>query len=250
MSPMISSSVNRFEYAASGFSVLCAWFFSLILANSSKSAPPYLWPYSMPIWAKVPGIASVPDASVGGGDGAVATLRRPHLAVGLGRAAATEQAGAGELLDADGDAHVALAGLHRHDDRAQRRGAGGARVRHVVDGDAGLADLLLDLLADAARSHQVAGGHDAHLAHRDAAVGERAHGGFGGEVDDVLVGVLAELRHRDAQDVHVLGHGRLLSVQFSGCDDVEAMMMSSDEGQAGAKPKPMASVPLSSVPSE
>jgi hypothetical protein len=57
---MISSSVNRLEYAASGFSVLCAWFFSLILANSSKSAPPYLWPYSMPIWANVPGMASVP----------------------------------------------------------------------------------------------------------------------------------------------------------------------------------------------
>ena len=29
-------------------------------ANSSKSAPPYLWPYSMPTWANTPGIASVP----------------------------------------------------------------------------------------------------------------------------------------------------------------------------------------------
>ena len=71
------------------------------------------------------------------------------LAVGLGRAAAAEQAGAGELLDADGEAHVALARLDRHDRRAQRGGAGGARVGHVVDGDAGLADLLLQLLADA-----------------------------------------------------------------------------------------------------
>ena len=60
MSPMISSSVKRFEYAANGFKVLCAWFFSLILANSSNVAPPYLWPYSMPTWANVPGIASVP----------------------------------------------------------------------------------------------------------------------------------------------------------------------------------------------
>ena len=36
------------------------WFFSLILANSSKDVPPYLWPYSMPIWANVPGMVSVP----------------------------------------------------------------------------------------------------------------------------------------------------------------------------------------------
>ncbi len=60
MSPMISSSVKRFEYAANGLSVEWAWFFSEILANSSKSAPPYLWPYSMPTWANTPGIVSVP----------------------------------------------------------------------------------------------------------------------------------------------------------------------------------------------
>ena len=43
-----------------GFSVECEWFFSLILANSSKLVPPYLCPYSMPIWAKTPGMVSVP----------------------------------------------------------------------------------------------------------------------------------------------------------------------------------------------
>ena len=37
---MISSSVMRFVYAASGFSVEWAWFFSLILAKSSKLVPP------------------------------------------------------------------------------------------------------------------------------------------------------------------------------------------------------------------
>ena len=41
----------------------------------------------------------------------------------------------------------ALIAMHGH---AQRRGAGGAGVRHVVDGDAGLAELLLEQLADAA----------------------------------------------------------------------------------------------------
>ncbi len=60
MSPMISSSVNRFWYAASGFNVECAWFFSLMRANSSKLVPPYLWPYSMPICANTPGMVSVP----------------------------------------------------------------------------------------------------------------------------------------------------------------------------------------------
>ena len=40
MSPMICSRVMAFEYAASGFSVECEWFFSLMRANSSKVAPP------------------------------------------------------------------------------------------------------------------------------------------------------------------------------------------------------------------
>src|SRR3546814_3662130 len=89
------------------------------------------------------------DATVGAGDGAVAALGLEDLALALGGAAG-EEAGARELLDAHGEAHVALAGLDRHDRRAQRRGARGAGVGHVVDGDAGLADLLLQLLADPA----------------------------------------------------------------------------------------------------
>jgi hypothetical protein len=57
---MISSTLIRFWYAAFGFSVECAWFFSLMRANSSKLVPPYLWPYSMPTCANTPGIVSVP----------------------------------------------------------------------------------------------------------------------------------------------------------------------------------------------
>ena len=45
---------------ASGLSTEWAWFFSLIFAKVSKLTSPYLWPYSMPTCAKVPGIASVP----------------------------------------------------------------------------------------------------------------------------------------------------------------------------------------------
>jgi hypothetical protein len=70
--------------------------------------------------------------------------------VGLGSPAATQQAGAGQFLDPDGQAHVALAGLDRHDGGPQGGGPGGAGVGDVVDRDARLADLLLQLLADSA----------------------------------------------------------------------------------------------------
>ena len=53
--------------------------------------------------------------------------------------------------------------------------------------------------------------------------------GLGGEVDGVLVGVLAELGHRDAEDPDVVAGHRLMPPD-------------------GSKPKPMASVPSSSVP--
>jgi hypothetical protein len=56
-----------------------------------------------------------------------------------------------------------LTGLDRHDRRAQRRRTCGASVRHVERGDASLADLLLELLGDAAPAEQVAGSEDAHV---------------------------------------------------------------------------------------
>ena len=66
-------------------------------------------------------------------------------------AAASEQASARQLLDADSQAHVALTRLDRHDRRAQCGRARGARVGDVVDGDACLADLLLQLLGQIVR---------------------------------------------------------------------------------------------------
>ena len=57
---MICSVDIAFVYAASGLSVECPWFFSLIWANNSKLVPPYLWPYSMPTWANTPGMVLVP----------------------------------------------------------------------------------------------------------------------------------------------------------------------------------------------
>jgi hypothetical protein len=124
-------------------------------------------------------------------------------------------------------------------DRAQRRGAGGAGVGHVVHGDAGLADLLLELLADRARAaHQVAGGEHAHVLHRDAAVGEGAEGGLGSEVEDVLVLVLAELRHRDAEDVDVVGHDRFLSCSCAALAVREALRRSDGALWVGVRRRP------------
>src|SRR4026207_2088966 len=129
---MISSSVNFFWYAASGLSVGWAWFFSEIWANSSKLVPPYLWPYSMPIWANVPGMVAVPmRPSIG-----ATAPKRPDgvhsLPALFACPPAAEDPGAGELLHSDGETEVAFARLHRHDRGAQRGGARGARVRHVV----------------------------------------------------------------------------------------------------------------------
>jgi hypothetical protein len=161
----------------------------------------------------------------------LAVPTRPFLLVALRGAASTQQTRTRKLLHAHREAHVDLARLHGHDRRAQGGGAGGARVGHVVHGDAGLTDLLLQLLTDTrVRLHQTACGQDAHLLHGDPAVAQGAHRGLGRQVDRVLVGMLAELGHRDAKDPDVVAHGVLL-FQF-----------------AGSKPKPMASTPASSAP--
>src|SRR4026208_1598754 len=104
MSFLISSSDIFFVYAASGFSVECAWFFSLMRAKRSKLAPPYLWPYSMPTCANTPACRPPAVAHAAGrrlgadapgdrGDRAVAAVRGPGVIVGLA-ASTGEQAGA------------------------------------------------------------------------------------------------------------------------------------------------------------
>ena len=210
-------------------SVEWEWFFSLILAKSSKLVPPYRWPYSIPIWAKTPGHDLGADAPVDRRHRPV-PARRGEGARVLLAAAAGEQPGAGELLHPEGQAHVGLAGLDRHAGHPERGGAGGAGIGHVVHRNAGLAQLLLQLLADAGVGrHQVAGADHPHVLHLDAAVGQGAEHGLGGQVDQVQVRVLAELRHVDAQDPQVVG-----------CHAAQP--------PRGSNPNPIASVPLSSVP--
>src|SRR5205823_8271936 len=110
------------------------------------------------------------------------------------------------------DTHVALARLDGHEHDPQRGGAGGARIGHVVDGDAGLADLLLDALTDAGvRLVEASGRHDVHVLHGHLAVVERGGGRLAGQVDEVLVLVALELGHRDPEDPHVIAHRRASS---------------------------------------
>jgi hypothetical protein len=89
------------------------------------------------------------DVALEHGDRATAAGRLPRATTVVGLAGrAGQQTGAIEHLGTDGEPHVALPGLDRHDRGTQRGGTGRAGVDHVVDGDAGLADLLLQLLAD------------------------------------------------------------------------------------------------------
>ena len=76
------------------------------------------------------------------------TARRlvdPPLLLGC----AGQQAHLAHLLDSHREPHVCLSGPYRQVDSSQSGGTGGAGVGHVVDGDAGLADLLLEPLAHA-----------------------------------------------------------------------------------------------------
>ena len=114
------------------------------------------------------------DAAVDRGDGAVAARALPAVAVLLAHSA-REKSGARELLDADREAEVRFTRFHGQVRHAQGRRPRRAGVRDVVGRDAGLADLLLDLLGDRSRAaHQVARREHTHVLHRDAAVGEGA----------------------------------------------------------------------------
>ena len=173
------------------------------------------------------------------GFGADATVDRNHRPVATGggegprvlfAAASRQQSGSRELLHAEGQAHIGLARLDGHTGDAQSGGPGGTGVGHVVDGDAGLADLLLELLPDAGIGrHQVAGADHTDVLHLDPTIGQGPQNGLRGQVDQVLIGVLAELGHMDTQDPQVLRRHVA-------------------QPPWGSKPNPIASVPLSSMP--
>ena len=196
--PIISSQRHLPWCSGLGVERGVRWFFTQTLANMLEGGAVVAVAVLHADVGEHAGHGLGADVAVDRGDRAVAPVGASAPSPARRR---REQPRARQLLDADGQAVVALAGLHRHRRDAQGGGAGGAGVGDVVDGDAGLADLLLELLAACRpRAHEVARGEHAHVLHLDATVGERAERRLGREVDHVEVGVLAELGHVDPKD--------------------------------------------------
>src|SRR5207302_3091551 len=86
------------------------------------------------------------EDAFGSHDGAVASVALVGFLVLARARRSAEQPHLPHLLDTDRDARVGFAGLDRRDDCADRRRPGAAGVRDAVDGNPGLADLLLDAL--------------------------------------------------------------------------------------------------------
>src|SRR3954451_24553560 len=165
-------------------------------------------------------------------DAAVATLGL--VLVGpAARRVPGEEPHLAHLLGADGEAEVGHARRDLKVRGAHRGGTGRARVHDVVDRDAGLADLLGDLLADAAHVEHAPGRQDLHVEDGDAGVVERVERGLRGQVDHVLVGIAADLGHRGAEHPDGFTHWKFPSPL---------------RAQTGSNPNTTASVPSSSVP--
>ena len=136
--------------------------------------------------------------------GAVTTRGCPFV----GRCATetgTEHACTRKLFDTNGETHIAFARLDRHDHGTKRGCTSCTRIRDVEHRDAGLANLLLQLLTDSCSStHEVASSEDAHVFDGDATVGERSKRSLGSKIDNVLVRMLSELGHVDAENPNVI----------------------------------------------
>ena len=186
-----------------------------------------------------------------GGDRPEAAVGLPGIGVLLAGPTG-EQARTGQLLHADGETHVALAGTHGHDRGAQSGGARGAGVGHVVDGDARLADLLLQLLTDARGGvHEVPRGEHTHVAHGHPAVGQGAQRGLGGQVHHIGFRAFAELGHVDAEDPDVVVADRWIGdrgAEICGVHACAPWFVGVSPSVTGSKPNPMASVPSESAP--
>ena len=127
----------------------------------------------------------------------------------------TEHAGTRKLFDANGETHIAFARLDRHDHGTKRGCTSCTRIRNVEHRDAGLANLLLQLLANTCRStHEVSSGEDAHVMNGHTAISESSQRSFCCEINDVFVRMLSELGHVDAENPNVIvchGHSPQLT---------------------------------------
>ena len=141
---MISSSVNTFWYCASGFSVECAWFFSRDLGELLEADAVVLVGVLHAGLPEHRRHRARAEPAVDRHDPAVATLGLVTCWRPLRAALPAEQAHLAHLLHADREADVGFAGLDRRGSTVRTAVAPVAHaLTHVVDRDAGLADLLL-----------------------------------------------------------------------------------------------------------
>src|SRR5579864_5970838 len=110
------------------------------------------------------------------------------------------------LLATDAQHDVVDASLDRHPTFAESCRAGGASVRGVDDGNAGLADLAQDALADTARCfEQIAAVERLHVLDRQPAIVERHQRRLRTELRHRTFGETPELDHVRSYDIDV-GH--------------------------------------------
>ena len=125
-------------------------------------------------------------------------------------AAGAQEAHLTHLLAADCQRRVVSAGSDCVVGFAEGRGASGAGVGYVDDGDARGADLLHHALADhGVRLVEVAADDELDVLDRAAGVLERGDGSLRRELDDVLVRVAPELEHVYADDCYITHCGFL-----------------------------------------
>jgi hypothetical protein len=144
------------------------------------------------------------DAALDTCHGTQTATGRPSVAVGRAPRTAAEQPSASELFGSHGEAEVGLTGLDRQDHGAQSGGPGGTRVRHVVDGYAGLAHLLLQRLPKTGVAQKVAGSDDLDLPHRNVGVGQGRPGRLCSQAHHIRFGMFAELGHVDTENPYRL----------------------------------------------
>ena len=146
--------------------------------------------------------------SIDGRHRPVATRRLVDIGLVLG--STPEKAHLAHLLHTKGQAHFGLASLDGQVDGPDGRGPCGTSISHVVDGNAGLADLLLDPLTHPGLLKQCPCGQDIHVVDGHPAVSQCIDAGLRGKVHGIQVRIPAESGHARSKHPHCIAHRVLL----------------------------------------
>ncbi|SBS79124.1 hypothetical protein MHPYR_70045 [uncultured Mycobacterium sp.] len=135
----------------------------------------------------------------------VAPARTEFWAAGL--LSGGEQTPLAELFTPDRQREIGLAGAQGQQRRTQCRCTGGTGIGDVVDGRAGLSDLMHDPLPYSGNSFEhITDGNRLHLANCGTAVRQGRPGRSSAQIDDVQLREPTELGHRRTDDPYRLCH--------------------------------------------